>query len=69
LYQLACFWLQIIENYDSAGVKNEEISNFSCHEVQRQVTTGVVEVAGRDIKEVHPFHLSAPHPLRQDPSD
>lgn len=24
LYQLACFWLQVIENYDSAGSKNEE---------------------------------------------
>lgn len=34
LYRLACFWLQVIENYDSAGFKNEEISNFSCQKIQ-----------------------------------
>lgn len=45
LYQLASFWLRVIENYDSAGVKNEEISQFSCHKVQRQVTAGVVKAA------------------------
>lgn len=34
LYRSACFWLQVIENYDSAGFKNEEISNFSCQKIQ-----------------------------------
>lgn len=62
-YQWTCLWLQVIENYDSAGFTNEEIPNFSHQKVQRQVTTGLVKWHDGNIQEEHPFHLSAPHPL------